>query len=286
VSVRAAPPGRNVAKSAPDGDALLHFSSAHALMPAFDKLPYDSVRDFVHGTPACRTVGDVLASHPSVPVKSGADLIALAKERPGQLDYGHSGHGAVLQAARAMLNTSADIRMTTVQYRGIGVMVDDLAGGHIDLAFLTSSSAIGLAKHGEIRARGISGARRWKRMPDVPTIAIAESGLNGFEYCAWSGFWFPASTPADIVGRANAEIAKSVAHPEVLQRFDEPGFDSYPMKPGEFRTLVQNDIVATHRLASEAGDQAARSLRCQRRGRHAPRCVDVQAFVAPRRRGD
>lgn len=241
----------HVAKSAPDGYTLLHFSSAHALMPAFNKLPYDSVKDFIHVTPACRTVGYVLASHPSVPVKSVADLIALAKKRPGQLNYGHSGHGAVLHVAMEMFNTTADIRMTTVQYKGIGVMVNDLAGGHIDLAFLTSSSAVGLAKINKIRALGISGDKRWKQMPDVPTIA--ESGLKGFEYYAWFAFWLPASTPADIVTKMNAEIVKSVAHPEVLQRFDELGFDPYPMKPDVFRKLVQSDIDATHKLAARLG---------------------------------
>lgn len=241
----------HVAKSAPDGYTLLHFSSAHALMPAFNKLPYDTVKDFIHVTPACRTVGYVLATHPSVPVKSVADLIALAKKRPGQLNYGHSGHGAVLHVAMEMFNTAADIKMTTVQYKGIGVMVNDLAGGHIDLAFLTSSSAVGLAKYNKVRAIGISGENRWKQMPDVPTIA--ESGLKGFEYYAWFGFWLPVNTPADIVAKLNAEIVKSVAHPDILQRFDELGFDPYPMKPDEFRKLVQSDVDATHKLAARLG---------------------------------
>jgi len=240
-----------VAKSAPDGYTMLHFSSAHALMPAFNKLPYDSVRDFAAVTPAARTVGYVLAVHPSLPVKSVADLVRLAQRKPGQLNYGHSGYGAVLHVAMEMLNTATDMRMTTVQYKGIGQLVNDLAGGHIELAFLTSSNAIGLAKQGKIRAIGFSGAQRWKQMPDVPTIG--ESGVKGFEYYAWFAFWFPAGTPADIVHRMQTEIAKGVAAPDVVQRFDEIGFEPYAMKPEEFARLVQRDIDATFKLATKLG---------------------------------
>jgi len=241
----------HVAKSAPDGYTMLHFSSAHALMPAFNKLPYDSVRDFIHVTPACRTIGYVLGVHPSVPAKSVKELVALAKRRPGDLNYGHSGYGAVLHVAMEMFNTANDIKMTTVQYKGIGQLVNDLAGGHIELAFLTTSNALGMAKQGKIRALGVSGAQRWKQLPDVPTIA--EAGVRDFEYYAWFAFWFPAHTPADIVNRMNAEIVRSVAHPEVMQRFEETGFEPYPMKPDEFAKLVQKDIEATHKLAARLG---------------------------------
>jgi len=241
----------HVAKSAPDGYTMLHFSSAHALMPAFNKLPYDSVKDFVHITPACRTVGYVLGVHPSLPVKTVKDLVALAKRRPGDLNYGHSGYGAVLHVAMEMFNVATDIKMTTVQYKGIGQLVNDLAGGHIELAFLTSSNAVGMAQQGKIRALGISGAQRWKQLPDVPTIA--EAGVKGYEYYAWFAFWFPANTPADIVNRMNAEIVRSVAHPDVLQRFDELGFEAYPMRSDEFARLVQKDIDATHKLAARLG---------------------------------
>lgn len=241
----------HVAKSAPDGYTMLHFSSAHALMPAFNKLPYDSVKDFVHITPACRTIGYVLGVHPSVPVKSVKELVALAKRRPGELNYGHSGYGAVLHVAMEMFNVATEIKMTPVQYKGIGQLVNDLAGGHIGLSFLTTSNAIGMAQQGKVRPLGISGAQRWKQMPDVPTIS--EAGVKGFEYYAWFAFWFPANTPADIVARMNAEIARGVAHPDVVQRFDELGFEAYPMKPEEFAKLVQRDIDATHKLAARLG---------------------------------
>ncbi len=240
-----------VARAPPDGYTMLHFSSAHALMPAFNKLPYDSIRDFSAITPAARTIGYVLAVHPSLPVHSVADLVALARKKPGQLNYGNSGHGAVLHVAMESFNAASKIRMTPVQYKGIGQLVTDLAGGHIELSFLTTSNAIGMAQQGKVRALGISGAQRWKQMPDMPTIA--EAGIKGYEYYAWFAFWFPAATPVALVNRLQVEITKAVALPEVIARFDELGFEPYPLKSDAFTRLIQQDINATTKLAGALG---------------------------------
>ncbi|MEQ1776789.1 MAG: tripartite tricarboxylate transporter substrate binding protein [Burkholderiales bacterium] len=240
-----------VAKAAPDGYTLLHTSSSHSQLPAFNKLPYDPVRDFAPVTTATRTVGYVLSVHPSIPVTSVAELIALAKKNPGRLNYGNSGYGGVLHVGMEMFNAAADIKMTTVQYKGIGQLVTDLAGGHIDLAILTSSNAVGMAKAGKIKALAISGAKRWKQLPSVPTVN--EAGVKGFEYYAWFGFWYPAATPADIVNRMQGEIAKATAAPDVLARFDELGFEAYILSPAEFGKIVQRDIEVTKKLAARLG---------------------------------
>jgi len=240
-----------VAKAPPDGYTMLHFSSAHALMPAFNKLPYDAVRDFSAITPAARTASYVLSVHPSVPVNSVAELIALAKKKPGLLNYGNSGHGGVLHVAMEVFNTAAKIRMTPVQYKGVGQVVTDLAGGHIELAFLTSSNALGMAQQGKIRALGVSGNKRWKQMPNVPTID--EAGVKGYEFYSWFAFWFPAATPTELVNRMQAEIAKAAVAPDVLARFDELGFESYPLKSEEFTRVVQKEIDATMKLAATLG---------------------------------
>lgn len=240
-----------VAKAPPDGYTMLHFSSAHALMPAFNKLPYDAVRDFAAITPAARTVSYVLGVHPSVPAHSVAELIALAKQKPAQLNYGNSGHGGVLHVAMELFNTSAGIRMTPVQYKGIGQLVTDLAGGHIELAFLTSSNALGMAQQGKIRPLGVSGSKRWKQMPNVPTID--EAGVKGYHFYSWFAFWFPAATPAELVSRMQAEIAKAAVAPDVVARFDELGFESYPLKSDEFTRVVQKEIEATMKLAATLG---------------------------------
>jgi tripartite-type tricarboxylate transporter receptor subunit TctC len=240
-----------VVKSPPDGYTMLHFSSAHALLPAFNKLPYDPIRDFSAITPAARTASYVLGVHPSVPANSVAELVALARKKPGQLNYGNSGHGGVLYVAMEVFNAAAKIRMTPVQYKGIGQLVTDLAGGHIEVAFLTSSNALGLAQQGKIRALGVSSTQRWKQMPNVPTID--EAGIKGYEFYSWFAFWFPAATPADLVNRMQAEIAKAVAAPDVLARFDELGFEPYPMKPEEFTRLVQKEMDTTIKLAAKLG---------------------------------
>jgi tripartite-type tricarboxylate transporter receptor subunit TctC len=242
----------SVAKALPDGYTMLHTSSAHALLPAFNKLPYDPVRDFAPVSTATRTIGYVLAVHPSIPVRNLSELIAMARKNPNKLNYGNSGHGGVLHVAQEMMNAAAGgLKMTTVQYKGIGQLVTDLAGGHIDLAFLTTSSALGLARTGKVRALGISGAKRWKQLPDVPTID--EAGLKGFEYYAWFGFWYPANTPADIVNKFHGELARAVATPDVVQRFDELGFEAHVLKPEEFGKLIQTDIAATRKLAARLG---------------------------------
>lgn len=240
-----------VARAAPDGYTVLHTSSSHSQLPGFNKLPYDPVRDFAPVTTATRTVGYVLGVHPSIPVNSVADLIALAKKNPGRLNYGNSGYGGVLHVGTEMLSSAAGIKMTTVQYKGIGQLVTDLAGGHIDLALLTSSNAVGMAKAGKIKALGISGAKRWKQLPDVPTID--EAGVKGFEYYAWFGFWYPAGTPVEYVNKFHAELTKAVAAPDVLARFDELGFEAYILKPDEFGRLVQRDIDVTRKLAAQLG---------------------------------
>ncbi len=241
-----------VAKAPPDGYTVLHTSSAHAQLPAFNKLPYDPVRDFAPVTTATRTIGYVLAVHPSIPVHSVKELIAMAKKSPDKLNYGNTGIGGVLYVGTEMFNAAAGgLKMQTVQYKGIGQMVTDLAGGHIDLSFLTTSSAVGMVRTGKVRAIGISGAKRWKQLPDVPTID--ESGVKGFEYYAWFGFWYPANTPAEIVNKFHGELSKAVAAPDVLQRFDELGFEPHILKPEEFGKLVQTDMEVTRKIAAKLG---------------------------------
>ena len=241
-----------VAKSPPDGYTLLHTSSAHAQLPAFNKLPYDPVRDFSPVSTATRTIGYVLAVHPSIPVNSVSELIAMAKKNPNKLNYGNTGHGGVLYVGMEMFNAAAGgLKLTTVQYKGIGQMVTDLAGGHIDLAFLTASNAVGMARTGKIKALGFSGVKRWKQLPEMPTID--EAGIKGFEYYAWFAFWYPGNTPVDIVNKFHGELSKAVAAPDVLQRFDELGFEALILKPEEFGKLVQKDIDGTKKLAARLG---------------------------------
>jgi tripartite-type tricarboxylate transporter receptor subunit TctC len=236
------------AKAPPDGYTMLHTSSSHAQLAAFNKLPYDPVRDFAPVSTSNRTVGYVLGVHPSMPVRSVAELIAFAKKNPGKLNYGNSGVGGVLYVGMEMFNAAAGIKMDTVQYKGIGQLVTDLAGGHIDLAFLTTATVVGMVKTGKVRALAISGARRWKQLPDVPTVD--EAGVKGFEYSAWFGFWYPAAIPAEYVNKFHGELSKALAAPDVLARFDELGFEAQTLSPAEFGKLVQREIEVTKKIAA------------------------------------
>jgi tripartite-type tricarboxylate transporter receptor subunit TctC len=240
-----------VAKAPPDGYTVLHTSSSHALLPAFNKLPYDPLRDFAAVTPAARTVGYVISVHPSIPVNTLRDLIAVAKKNPGRLNYGNSGYGGVLHVGMELFNAATGIKMTAVQYKGVGQLVTDLAGGHIDLAVLAASNAVGMAKSGKIKALAISGAKRWKQLPDVPTAM--ETGVKGYEFYAWFGFWYPAGTPSEYVNKFHGELSKAVAAPDVLARFDELGFEPYILSPADFTKLIQHDIDVTKKLAVRLG---------------------------------
>jgi tripartite-type tricarboxylate transporter receptor subunit TctC len=221
------------------------------MLPAFNKLPYDSVRDFAAISTATRTVGYVLGVHPSIPVNSVSELIALAKKSPGRLNYGNTGIGGVLHVGTELFNNAAGIKMTTVQYKGIGQLVTDLAGGHIDLSFLTASNAVGMVKSGKVRGVAISSGKRWKQLPEVPTVI--EAGVKGYEFYAWYGFWYPAQTPTEYVNKFQAELVKIVAAPDVLTRFDELGFEPHVLIPAEFAKLVQSDVDLTKKLAAQLG---------------------------------
>lgn len=240
-----------VAKAPPDGYTLLHTSSSHSQLAAFNKLPYDPVRDFAPVTTTNRVVGYVLGTHPSLPAKSVAELVALAKKNPGALNYGNTGFGGVLHVGTELFMSATGIKMTAVQYKGIGHMVNELAGGHVELAFLTTSSALGMVKSNKIRAIGISGAKRWKQLPEVPTIS--EAGVKGFEYYAWFGFWYPAATPVEYVNKLHGELTKALAAPDVLARFDEVGFEALTLSPAEFGKLVQREIDVTKKVAAQLG---------------------------------
>ncbi|MEI8036656.1 MAG: tripartite tricarboxylate transporter substrate binding protein [Betaproteobacteria bacterium] len=242
-----------VAKAAPDGYTMLHTSSAHAMLSSFNKLPYDPVRDFAAITPGARTVGYLLSVHPSLPVKSLADLLALAKKTPGGLNHGTSGYGGVLHVGMELFNAAAGIKMTAVQYKGVSQVVTDLAGGHIDLALLTSSNAVAITKTGKVRTLAITGSKRWGQMPDVPTVD--EGGLKGFTYYAWYGFWFPAGTSPELVGRMHDVIAKADADPVVITRLEESGFEPYILSPADFTKIVQKEIESTKRIAQRLGEK-------------------------------
>ncbi|MBI4190374.1 MAG: tripartite tricarboxylate transporter substrate binding protein [Betaproteobacteria bacterium] len=239
-----------VAASAPDGYTLLNGASALTIAPALTKnLNYDVVKDFA--PISLTTVSSfVLAAHPSVPVNSIKELIALAKSRPGQLNYASSGVGAPPHLAGELLKNMAKIDILHVPYKGVGQSITDLVGGQVDMMFTSPPNAIPHVKSGRLKALAVSTARRSPLLPDVPTIA--ESGLKGFEIGTWFGLLAPAGASADIVNRLNGAIVKIVNTADFRERLSSQGMDAMSSTPAEFSAHIKAELAKFSRLVQAA----------------------------------
>ncbi|OGA51549.1 MAG: hypothetical protein A3G24_15285 [Betaproteobacteria bacterium RIFCSPLOWO2_12_FULL_62_13] len=240
-----------VARSAPDGYTLLNGASALTIAPALRKdLKYDVVKDFA---PISLTVigSFVLAVHPSVPVNSVRQLIALAKARPGQLTYASSGVGAPPHLAGELLKTMANVNIHHIPYKGVGQSISDLVGGHVDMMFTSPPNAIPHVRAGKLKALAVSIAKRSPLLPEVPTVS--ESGLKGFEIGTWFGLLAPAGTPRQIVDLLNANIVRIMADPEVRQRLSNQGLDPVSSTPEQFAAHIKSGLVKFAKIVKTAG---------------------------------
>ena len=210
-----------VAKSAPDGYTLLMGTvGTHAINPSlYSKMPYDHVKDFV---PVVLVAGvpNVLVVNPALPVNSVADLIKLAKDKPGQINFASSGSGTSIHLSGELFKTMAGVDITHVPYKGSSPALVDLIGGQVQIMFDNLPSALPQIKAGKLRAIAVTSLKRAPVLPDVPTIS--ESGLPGFEASSWFGVLAPAGTPAPIVGRINAEINKWLQSADARRKIAQP----------------------------------------------------------------
>ena len=215
----------------------------------YEKMAYDPVKDLV---PVSQTANalNVLVVHPSLPVKTVKEFIALAKARPGQLNYGSSGPGATDHLSGELFNALTGARMVHVPYKGGAPAMLDLIGGNVQLVFSTMSTAVGSIKAGKIRALGMTGNQRFELMPEIPTIA--EAGLKGFEANNWYGFFLPAGTPKDIVARLNQETVKALASPDVKQRLLESGIVATSSSPEQFASYIQSETKKWAKVIKDA----------------------------------
>jgi tripartite-type tricarboxylate transporter receptor subunit TctC len=240
-----------VAKAAPDGYTLLLASQTNAISAAlYSKLSFNPIDDFVGISLLGREPG-VLVVHPSLPVKSVAELIAYAKERPGQLNYASSGNGSGQHLFMAMFASMSGISIVHVPYRGSGQATTDLLGGTVPMAMPGTAGMVAHIKAGKLRPLATSGVTRSPQLPEVPTLA--ESGLTGYSAYVWMGLLAPKGTPPAIIERLNRELKASLAAPEVKGFFNEAGVEIVGSTPTEFDTYFREERDRWARSVKESG---------------------------------
>jgi tripartite-type tricarboxylate transporter receptor subunit TctC len=232
----------SVAKAAADGYTLLIGDiGTFAVNPSlYRQLPYHPANDFAPITLTSRHAL-VLVAHPSFPADSVAAFIALARARPGGIDYGSAGPGSPHHLAMALFEQRTGTRLHHIPYKGGAPLAQDLVAGQLAVAFLDLPSALGHIRAGRLKALATASARRLASLPAVPTVA--ESGLAGYEADAWQGLVAPAGTPIEIVAKLNAAYARAVADPEVKRRLLEVGIDPTPSSPEAFRDYQQREAA-------------------------------------------
>jgi len=241
-----------VARSAPDGHTLLLNTPSFTINAGLVKPPYDSLKDFA----AVSLIGStplMMVSHPSLPVRSVKELIALAKSRPGDIVYGSSGTGSPTHLGMEVLQRSVGIRMTHVPYKGGAPAATDLLGGHVQVVITSIILVQEHARRGRLRALGVTTAKRSQALPDVP--AIGET-VPGYEVLNWWGLVAPAGTPEAIVRRVQAEVARGVQQPDMRQRLLAEGAEPAGSEPQAFAAMLAREIAMWTQVIRETGVRA------------------------------
>src|SRR5579871_5985594 len=241
-----------VAKASPDGYTLLMGgNSALVINPSlYESLPFDPVKDFAPISQVF-VAANVLAVPSELPVKSVADLVALAKAGPGKLSYGHAGVGTSQHLAGELFKHMAHVEIASVPYRGTTALMPDLLAGRITMSFANIVNVVPLARQGKLRALAITSIKRSPLAPELPTMA--ESGYPGFEAVPWFGLVAPAGTPKDIVDKLHDEIVKTLAMPDVRRKFDELGIEPVGNTPAEFAAVIRKEIPEWAKVIKDAG---------------------------------
>ncbi|MBI3044346.1 MAG: tripartite tricarboxylate transporter substrate binding protein [Betaproteobacteria bacterium] len=244
--------GTGLAAKAPkDGHTLLFTGAGFVTNPSlYARTGYDPVKDF-DPVSLVSLAPNVLVVHPSLPVKSVKDLIALAKARPGQVLFAGSGSGSTPHLAGELFNTLAKVRMVHVPYRGSGPAIVGLLSGEASIMFLPATNAVNLAKSGRVRAVAVTTRERVPAMPELPTVA--ESGLTGYESNQWYGVLAPAGTPADVLSALNTHIVKVMQAPEMKQRLARDGLIAVGSTREQFASHIEVEITKWARVIKASG---------------------------------
>ena len=237
-----------VAKTPPDGYTWLVTTASHVNTPPFNQnVPFDPVKDFTHVTLLSQNFGQALIVPANHEAKTVQELIALARRNPGKLNYGSAGIGTASHIPAEVMKSMSGTDIALVPYKGVAEVMTDLIAGRLDLFFVGTQIAASQVQGGKVRALALTGAKRWKGLPDVPTME--EAGFKGYNLINWFGLWLPAGAPPDIVSRIHAEAVKALADPEVRRQFDAQGLEAVGMPPQEFAQFVAKESAFINDLA-------------------------------------
>lgn len=244
-----------VAKAAPDGYTLLLSTQAsHAINSAlFEKLSYDPLKDFSHVS-LLGSIASILVVNTSVPVNSMSELIALAKARPGKLNFSSSGNGLAPHLSGELFKTMAGIDVVHVPYKGGGPAMLAVLAGDASFLFQLLPAALPLIKSGKVKALAVTSPKRSSVLPEMPTVS--EAGLPGYELIAWFGISAPAGTPTEIITRLNLEIVKSMKSPDLKDRLLDQGIEVYTNTPAQFSEYIKSEIINWRKVVKMSGAKA------------------------------
>jgi tripartite-type tricarboxylate transporter receptor subunit TctC len=239
-----------VARAAPDGNTLLMSYTSHAINASlYPQLPFDPVRDF---TPLALVASSpsILVAHPRVPVKNVGELVALARQQPGRLNFAIGGLGSSLHLAGDAFKMKAQVYIVNIPYRGTAPALQDVLAGQVDLMFAAIGNVQSHVRAGKLRALGVTSPRRLPMFPEVP--AIAET-LPGYESSAWFGLFGPARLPGDITHRLAEAMRAGLQSPDIRRRIEQEGAQVMPQSPEEFARFVQAEIVRWRDVVAYSG---------------------------------
>jgi len=238
------------AKAAPDGYTLIIQGGSLWINPLLQKVSYDAVRDFAPLSQLSRDIF-VVVSHPSLPVSSIKDLIALAKLRPGDINYGSGTPGSPQNLGMELFKAMAGVNVVGVPYRGTGPAVTALMGGEVQLAIGDPGLVMPNVKSGKLRALAVTSTTPSTLAPGLPTVSA--SGLPGYELVGCAGMWFPARTPVAFVNRLSQEVVRFLRQPEIVERFLKSSIEVVGSSPDEFAAFIKSDMVKWSKVIKDAG---------------------------------
>jgi len=244
-----------IARAAPDGYTIgMGNIATLTINPGlYPKLSYDSLRDYVPVS-LTATIGNCLVVHPSFPVKSVPDLVALAKKRPGELNYASGGIGSAQHIPMELLQSMTGIKLVHLAYKGITPAFNDVMAGQVPMAFTGLAQSLPYHRNGRLRILGTTGGKRANATGDIPTIA--EQGMPGYEADSWTGVLLPRGTPPEIVTQLQAEVVRITNLPDTKERLTAAGFETVGSTSEAFAALIKNDLTRLGKVIRDANIRA------------------------------